>query len=140
MEESILKLLALVDSVVELYLAKLIKPFLQFHEKFYNALNKVLRQVLDDNRSKIPDWFSANFITYIRTVLVIPTLLLLAWEHTILPSLVVILVDFGDFLDGVVARYWVDIKKQREEELASKDKSPSGSSSPTHSDDESFGT
>ena len=141
MEDLIFKLLALIDSVVELYLAKLIKPFLQFHEKFYNALNKVLRQVLDDNKSKIPDWFTANFITYLRTVLIIPTLLFLAWQYTILPSFIVILVDFGDFLDGVVARYWVDIKKQREEELARKEKkSSSGSSSPTHSDDESFGT
>ena len=139
MEDLIFKLFALIDSIVELYLAKLIKPFLQFHETFYNALNKTLRKVLDDNKAKIPDWFTANFITYVRTVVVIPTLLLLAWGYTVLPSLLVILVDFGDFLDGVVARFWVDVKKEKEEALAAKDKKASPSSSPTHSDDESFG-
>lgn len=135
------KLFALIDSVVEFYLAKSIKPFLTYHEIFYNRLNTVLRKVLDDNKPKIPDWFSANFITYFRTVLVIPTFMLLTWNYTFLPSLLVILVDFGDFLDGVVARFWVDVKKEREEELQSKDKkSPaSPSSSPVHSDDESFG-
>eukprot|EP00429_Kryptoperidinium_foliaceum_P002677 CAMPEP_0176022536 /NCGR_PEP_ID=MMETSP0120_2-20121206/10972_1 /TAXON_ID=160619 /ORGANISM="Kryptoperidinium foliaceum, Strain CCMP 1326" /LENGTH=404 /DNA_ID=CAMNT_0017355677 /DNA_START=73 /DNA_END=1287 /DNA_ORIENTATION=- len=135
--EIALKLFALVDSIVELYLGTVIKPFLKFHEAFYSALNKTLRKLLDDNKSKIGDWFTANFITYARTVLVIPTLLLLAWGHTILPSLIVILVDFGDFLDGVVARYWVDIKKEREKDEAAKDKGSSRPTSPT-SDDDSF--
>jgi hypothetical protein len=134
--EIIIKLFALVDSIVELYLGTVIKPFLSLHEIFYSALNNTLRKLLDDNKSKIGDWFTANFITYLRTVLVVPTLLLLAWGHTILPSFLVILVDFGDFLDGVVARFWVDVRKEREE--ASKD-NPSTSVSPATSDDESFG-
>lgn len=135
--EIAIKLFALVDSIVELYLGTVIKPFLSLHEKFYSALNKTLRKLLDDNKSKIADWFTANFITYARTVLVVPTLLLLAWGHTLLPSFIVILVDFGDFLDGVVARYWVDIKQERELEEASKDKGSSRPTSPT-SDDDSF--
>jgi CDP-alcohol phosphatidyltransferase len=137
LDEIIVKLFALVDSVVELYLGTIIKPFLRFHETFYSALNKTLRNVLDDNKSKIADWFTANFITYARTLLVVPTLLLLAWGHTFLPSFIVILVDFGDFLDGVVARYWSDIKKEREKEEASKDKG-SRPTTPT-ADDDSFG-
>jgi phosphatidylglycerophosphate synthase len=100
-------------------------------------LNKTLRKILDDNKAKIPDWFTANFITYLRTVMVVPTLLFLAWDYTILPCFVVISVDFGDFLDGVVARFWVDVKKEREAELQSKDKK-SDSPSPSQSDDESF--
>ena len=136
MEDLILKLLALVDSIVELYLAKAVKPFLKFHEKFYDALNTQLRKILDENKAKVPDWFTANFITYLRTVLVVPTLLFLAWGYTLLPCLIVILVDFGDFLDGVVARFWVDVKKEREEELLAK---KSDTPSPSQSDDESFG-
>jgi hypothetical protein len=136
-DEIVIKLFALVDSIVELYLGTVIKPFLRLHETFYSALNSTLRKVLDDNKSKIADWFTANFITYARTILVIPTLLLLAWGHTFLPSLIVILVDFGDFLDGVVARYWVDVKKERAEEEASKDKG-SRPTTPT-ADDDSFG-
>lgn len=126
---------ALVDTFVESYLGTVIKPFLALHEVFYSSLNKTLRSILDDKKDKIPLWFTANFITYLRTWLVIPCLLLLAWGQTLLPSLIVILVDFGDFLDGVVARFWIDVKKEQEEVMASKDRP----SSPTASDDGSFG-
>lgn len=119
----------LVDSLVELYLKSAIAPFLTLHEKFYTGLNKVLRQMLD--RNEIPSWFTANFITYGRTLLVFPTILLLASEYQILPALLVIFVDFGDFLDGVVARYWIDQNNRKEA-------SESRSASPT-SDKDSFG-
>ena len=135
MEDTIIKLFALIDSIVELYLKTVIKPLLTFHEKFYNALNKTMRKALDDNRSKIPDWITANWITYARTVLVVPTILLLSWGYTVLPSFIVIFVDFGDFLDGVVARFWVDIKKEIAEKVSQNEKPPS----PTNSDDESYG-
>ena len=130
----------LVDAIVELFLSNVIKPFLKLHEKFYSALNATLRSLLDNNKDRIPDWFTANFITYARTVLVIPCILLLSWGHTVLPSVIVILVDFGDFLDGVVARYWVDVKKEQEAELSKKGGKPrSRSVSPVNSDDDSFG-
>jgi hypothetical protein len=127
----------LVDAVVELYLGSIIKPFLKLHETFYAKLNQCLRALLDDNKKHIPPWFTANWITYARTIFVIPTLLLLAWGHTILPAIIVIAVDFGDFLDGVVARYWIDIRKEEAKALESKDKSRT--SSPTNSDHDSFG-
>ena len=135
MEDTILKLFALVDSIVELYLGTIIKPFLSLHETFYAALNKALRKLLDDNRAKIPEWFTANWITYARTVLVVPTILVLSWDYTFLPSFLVIFVDFGDFLDGVVARFWVDVKKEIAAKLSEKEKAPS----PAMSDDESYG-
>ena len=135
MEDLFLKLFGLIDSIVELYLGKFIKPFLSLHEKFYNAMNTSLRGALDDNRTKIPEWFTANWITYARTVLVVPTILLLSWGYTVLPSFLVIFVDFGDFLDGVVARFWVDVKKEIEKKLSEKEKSPS----PNNSDDDSYG-
>ena len=135
MEDTIFKLFALVDSLVELYLRSVIKPFLTLHEKFYAAMNKTLRKFLDDNRATIPEWFTANWITYARTVLVVPTILMLSWGYTILPSFIVLFVDFGDFLDGVVARFWVDVRREIEEKLSEKEKAPS----PTNSDDESYG-
>jgi hypothetical protein len=141
-EDTINKLFLVIDSIVELYLGKVIKPFLTLHETFYTALNTVLRQILDDNRSTIPTWFTANFITYGRTVLVIPTILLLAWDYTILPSMIVLLVDFGDFLDGVVARFWVDRRKDalRDEGLFNGKNKTTSTSPPSSSDDDSFGT
>lgn len=110
----------IIDSVVELYLASIIKPFVKLHEKFYSRINTTLRSALDKNKKRIPKWFTANLITYGRTLMIIPCLLLLAWGHVILPSLIVILVDFGDFFDGVVARYWADIKKEKELTMSKK--------------------
>lgn len=124
----------LIDAVVEIYLSSVIKPFLKLHETFYSRMNQALRKVLDDNN--IPEWFTANFITYARTVLVVPTVLLLAWDYYVLSAVICVGVDFGDFLDGVVARYWVDIKKALAVELEGKD-SPR-SASPANSDNESF--
>jgi hypothetical protein len=135
-ESAISKVFALINQVVELYLAKFVKKILPHHERFYNRLNTFLRKFLDDRKAKIPDWFTANFITYVRTVFVIPTLLLLAGGYTFFPSVIVILVDLGDFLDGVVARFWVDCKKEKKEELKAKEKSPSQIAA---SDDEGFG-
>jgi hypothetical protein len=132
----------LVDAIVELYLGSVVQPFVKVHEKFYAALNVVLRKALDDNARSIPPWFTANFITYLRTALVLPTLLLLAWECNVATSIVVLAVDFGDFLDGVVARFWVDEKKKGPpaSEAAASSKKKGGEASPTNSDDESFGT
>jgi hypothetical protein len=141
----------LVDAVVEVYLGNVVKPFVQVHERFYAGLNVVLRRALDDRARKIPLWFTANFVTYLRTALVVPTLLVLAWDVNWLASAIVLAVDFGDFLDGVVARFWIDEKKKRTTvapsaaaaATASSSASSSASSnkdSPAASDDESFGT
>ena len=75
---------------------------------------------------------TANFITYLRTALIIPTLCMLSWRWWVPASLTIILVDFGDFLDGVVARFWIDKKK---EEKAKKD----AAKDKLDSDDDSFG-
>ncbi|GAX09915.1 hypothetical protein FisN_11Lh100 [Fistulifera solaris] len=128
-------LLDFVDVLVELYLGSFIRPFVAIHEKFYGAINQVLRQILDDH--VIPVWCTANFITYARTILVVPTLLLLAWGHTLVPSLLVVLVDLGDFLDGVVARFWNDKAKEKESS-STDDKVEKRASSPTNSDKDSF--
>jgi hypothetical protein len=124
-------LFQIIDAIVEQYLAFFIQPFLKVHEKIYSGLNQVLRAALDNNKDKIPVWFTANFITYVRTMLVIPCLVLLSWGQVVLPSIIVVAVDFGDFLDGVVARYWVDVRA----EASAKDNTDS-----KDSDDDSFGT
>jgi len=135
-EHILCSVFGVVDAVVEMYLGRFIRPFVAVHETFYSGLNKVLRKLLDDAPS-VPVWFTANFITYFRTLLVIPTLMLLAYRYNLVAAIICIAVDFGDFLDGVVARYWVDINKQKQE--AGKDKGPSRSNSPANSDDDSFG-
>lgn len=119
-------IIELVNLLVEIYLTYVIKPFLSLHEIFYAWLNNTIRTILDDNSEKIPAWFTANFITYVRTVFVVPCVMLLVNGHIFLPSFIVLAVDFGDFLDGVVARYWVDIKKSEDlEKLVTKTESSS---------------
>jgi len=92
-----------------------INPVVVLHDVFYSWLNTALRGVLDAFSDYIPEWFTANFITYSRTLLVIPCLFLLIEGYEVLPSIIVLSVDFGDFLDGVVARYWVDYRKAKGE-------------------------
>ena len=116
------------SAIVELYLQFIIKPFLEFHDIFYASLNKFFRSRLD-NAKKVPTWFTANFITYARTILIIPTLIMLSWRWWLAVSITIVMVDFGDFLDGVVARYWIDKKKE-----AKKKKDDASASS----DDDSF--
>lgn len=128
------------DAIVEVYLKTAIQPFLQLHEKFYTGLNKVLRQILDDADTHVPRWLTANFITYLRTLLVIPTVILLSRGHTVIPALTVIVVDFGDFLDGIVARYWVDMNTNKKKEEAGKfESSPRTESLASLSEEDSFG-
>lgn len=133
----------LIDAVVELYLGRIIEPFVKVHEKFYSSLNVALRRVLDDN--DVPAWFTANWITYARTLCVVPTLYLIANGWYVVASIICVAVDFGDFLDGVVARYWSDVangnknkKKSMSDESDSKD-DKRRAASPASSDDDSFG-
>lgn len=102
--------LELIDTPVQFYLIKFVEPFLKQHEKFYSKFNVVLRDLID--KSSPPKWFTANFITYARTILVFPCLLCMLWHRYVAAALIVLFVDFGDFLDGVVARYWVDERKK----------------------------
>jgi hypothetical protein len=104
-------ILGILNVTVEAYLSHVIKPFLTLHEKFYLSLNRSIRNFLDENTDKVPTWFTANFITYIRTIAVVPAVMLLVNDYKFLPGLLILAVDFGDFLDGVVARYWFDRKK-----------------------------
>jgi len=101
----------MINFIVELYLSSVIKPFLTFHDKFYSWINIRIRNFLDENSDKIPKWFTANFITYARTLLVVPCVILMAKGFVVLPSMILIAVDFGDLLDGIVARYWVERKE-----------------------------
>lgn len=108
-------LFELIDSLVETYLKNVITPFLRLHEKLYSRLNVILGNAIDSSSPYIPLWFTANLITYTRTILIVPCITLLSWGYLLLPSLIVILVDFGDFLDGVVARYWVDVNSKKKD-------------------------
>jgi len=112
MEGILVHIFGIIDASVELYLSSVIAPFLVFHEKFYTELNRFLRKTIDD-KGPLPAWCTANFITYFRTVFVFPSLFLMSMGWRFLPALIVLLVDFGDFLDGVVARYWVEMKSAK---------------------------
>ena len=114
-DHSILSIVVgIVNSIVEFYLVHVIKPFLQLHDTFYKWLNSSTRSILDDNAENIPTWFTANFITYVRTIFVVPCVMLIVKGHLFAPSFIILAVDYGDFLDGVVARYWVDVNSDED--------------------------
>ena len=91
---------------METYLKLAVQPLLKHHEKFYHRLNEVLTKVLDDHAKHVPQWLTANAVTYGRTLLLAPTLYLWGGDHHILPAILCLAVDFGDFFDGVLARWW----------------------------------
>jgi phosphatidylglycerophosphate synthase len=145
------KTLDLLDRATELCLGFVFQPNVvkQYDDTFSGIVDPALRSILNDHKSKIPPWFTANHITYTRTILVLPWLLSVACGHTIFPCILVILVDFGDVLDGIVARFLMDFKLGQDDdekddvmETSSKDNdsTPSCPPSPSPSDDESFGT
>ena len=108
-------LISLTNICVEAYLSLIIAPMLILHERFYSRLNQYLTELIRrcDDVNQLPRWFTANFVTYTRTVLIVPTLVLLSYKCFALASIVIVLVDFGDFLDGVLARYWNSVARDR---------------------------
>jgi hypothetical protein len=114
----------LLDVLVELYLGFFVKPLLRLDHEVRATLNEFLRGILDDYKKNIPHWLTADFIAYARALLVIPTILLLVWDQFMLSALLVILVDLAGLLHCVVARFWVDAKRDLAEDAIREDDRP----------------
>lgn len=101
-------------AVIAFFLGSTVLPFLpmQFildavlpvHDVWYTWLNRTMHQVLE--RHPPPRFLTANFVTYARTLLIVPCLHLWSQGWALVPALLVLLVDMGDLLDGVLARWW----------------------------------
>ncbi len=89
---------------LDLVLPLIVTPLIEHHEAFYGWLNVSINNVLE--KRGLPRWCSANFVTFARTALIVPTLYLWGYNWSLVPALLVLLNDFLDFLDGVIARYW----------------------------------
>lgn len=72
------------------------------HIKFYNEINLMIEPILE--RYSDGQYMTPNYVTYFRTLLVIPAIILIYYEQYIIGSLLIVLNDFLDFFDGVVAR------------------------------------
>jgi len=95
------------DGVVELYLHKLVYPYLvKTHESLHSNLTTLLRQRMDGLKPDfLPTWFTSIFITYARVFLIPPTIHLLANNHRFLPALLIVVAQFGDFVVHPLAQY-----------------------------------
>lgn len=72
------------------------------HSEMYQYINKILEPlVLTYSDGK---YLTPNCVTYFRTCLIIPTLMLIRKNFFLFSSLLIFLNDFLDFFDGVVAR------------------------------------
>lgn len=125
--------IGLLDVMAELYLGSIFRPLLLIHEEISSKINNLLRKILNEN--PIPDWLTANLIAYSRAILVIPTILLLAWGQLMLPAVFVLVPKLCSVFHQVVFTYWIDVKKAREEEA--NEVRPT-SKSPATSDDDDY--
>lgn len=125
----------LLDVMVELYLASILKPFLLIHQEFSSNLNEFLIKILAENKKHIPAWFTATAVAYTRAMLVIPTITLMACGQVVMPAVFVLLVQFSGFLD---ANFWAGIKMAREQDDSTQNDEGPDSRSPTPSDDDSY--
>lgn len=80
------------------------RHFVPHHIRFYDGLNKFFNDIFD--KYGLPAIVTADNITIFRTLFVFPCLWLWASGWCFLAAMLVLLCDLGDFLDGVVARWW----------------------------------
>ena len=98
--------------MLDVIITFLVPLLLQPHEKLYKYLNITLTSILEQR--SLPHWMTANLISYSRTTLILPTLVLLSKEFCLVPALFVLANNFLDIFDGIVARYWLQ-KKDKDE-------------------------
>lgn len=75
----------------------------RIHSKYiYKPVNSFIEPLL--TRYPMSSWLTPNRVTTFRTLLCLPTVVLLANHYIGLAALCVIINDLGDFFDGIVAR------------------------------------
>jgi phosphatidylglycerophosphate synthase len=99
--------------MLEVIITFLVPLLLKPHERVYGWINDTFSNLLE--RKGIPTWLTANFISYCRTTLILPTIILLSNNLCIIPALLTIANMFFDIIDGIVARYW--LRKKDEDEI-----------------------
>ena len=98
--------------MLELFCNILLSVFLKPYDKIYGTLNTQLTQTFQTKG--LPKYITANLITYVRTTLIIPTILLLSRNYVVVPILLLLTNDILDSVDGIVARYWLQKLDQDE--------------------------
>ena len=99
-------------TMLELICNILLSVFLKPYDKIYGTLNTQLTQSFQTKG--LPKYITANLITYVRTTLIIPTILLLSRNYVVVPILLLLTNDILDSVDGIVARYWLQKLDQDE--------------------------
>ena len=79
--------------MLEVIITFLVPLLLKPHERVYGWINDTFSNLLE--RKGIPTWLTANFISYCRTTLILPTIILLSNNLCIIPasSLLIVLVQ-----------------------------------------------
>lgn len=102
-------LVDLLDGIVEVFLVASIRPVLDFHARADHAVDQILRKTLQDHKDKAPKWIlKADFLTYTRLALAMPTTILLSWGTWFLPALLVVVVHFASFFERILAEHNVE--------------------------------
>lgn len=135
--EILTKLFSLLDSIVELYLDTSLKPIASAHQACFSKVDALLCKLVDNHKEHIPGWVTVGFLSHGRLVVLLPTVLLLSLDNTIVPSLLILAVASIDILKVHVSLHWQNTEKIASNKVE-KEKTPPRSVSPTCED--SFGT
>ena len=128
----------LLDVLVELYVGSLIGPVLQLHDDFQAQIQLIVRNIVDSNLSRVPEWLTPSMIANARAVLVFPTILLLSWGQYLIPSILVLAVEFMGLLDAVLVKVGVTIKRELVEDAIKEDNRPTSIAHMASDDEDSL--
>lgn len=101
-------LVDLIDGIVEVLLSSS-EPLLGLHAKAHQTVDGILRQFVVHHKDVIPPWvWRRQFLAFVRMSLLLPTVILLSWGHTLVPAVLVLVVHVASFLERVIPETWVN--------------------------------
>ena len=109
-QKDLLKTLVdLLDGLVEVCLAGVIEPLLILHGKIDHTTDRILGQILESQKGKLPRWIlQQGTLTHARIALALPMIVLLSWEWCILAALLVVVVLSVSFWERALAEICSD--------------------------------
>lgn len=76
------------------------------HSRIYSYINDKIKPLLTASFFR---YVTPNMVTYFRVLLIIPTIYLISYNYNMAAALLIIINDFLDFFDGILARYHAEL-------------------------------
>ena len=108
---------------VEELIGLICEPIVYLHDKYYKLINVIFSYICHFDFMKFlieKSILTANFFTYARMFLAIPTILFIISKNNNWASFLIICSDISDLLDGTLARIESTLKKKKIDWIPSK--------------------